>query len=202
MAWGGRGKCRCQELLEFGRGDLEARGINSWPSQRRRGVYTGAAKRGVERNASTRVALKLEMGRPGISDRMIDVGATEFPGPGGRISGEMIVYEDLPPQGVELPNGDRFRWNTAVYMRNDDEQENRDRPKQQTRRSPMGMKFRHRVIPPRRYQPWRTSLYRRVGGVEGHTRPALKNYERDSMGKNIAWGNTIRWHMADHGAVY
>ena len=52
---------------------------------------------------------------------MADLEVIDLPGPGGRISGERIAYEDIPPIGESLPHGNRLRWNSDVDMRVEDD---------------------------------------------------------------------------------
>ena len=80
----------------------------------------------------------------------------DYPMPDGRISGERVVYEDLPPGGESLPRGDRIRWDSDVDMRIDDDRDNLTRAQNLRRSHPIEIKFKIRAIPEHMHRGWKS----------------------------------------------
>ena len=66
-------RCRCQEIHEFHRGEVEIRGINSRVEKRRMEVDIIEVKRRIGSEEGTTVDRMIEMGRPKDGAPRIDI---------------------------------------------------------------------------------------------------------------------------------
>ena len=65
-----------------------------------------------------------------------------------------------------MPQRDRLRWISAVYMRIGDDREKLTKAQQQRRRSPSDKKFKLRAIQKQRNKEWKATMYPKVNDID------------------------------------